>query len=82
MSIDNSVISGLAHRSVMQSDECKKCPYKFVCLGCCPKNSEGQLADMTKMTCGVFGFPEILDNIEFDYRTIANVKNNSDRKVV
>ena len=72
ISLNESVISGLANRSVFANEECKKCPYKFVCLGDCPKSAEGQWSDMSRMSCGPFKYPEIMDNIEFDYRALAN----------
>jgi len=70
ISLNESVILGLVNRSVFNNQECRKCPYKFVCLGECPKASEAQHSDMSQMVCGPFNHPEIMNNIEFNYEAV------------
>jgi len=65
VSVDKDVVSLLASRSVMNHTKCRKCPYKFICLGNCPKTSEG-LGE--EMTCGIFSDPDIMSNLEFNYQ--------------
>jgi len=64
LSLDNEATSKLFNRSVMNNDTCKKCAYKFVCLGGCPKSAETKNREMT---CGIFADEESLDNLEFNY---------------
>jgi len=64
VSINEDATLKLAKRSVINHDKCQACSYKFVCLGGCPKISEGVGEDMT---CGVFLDSEIMDNLEYNY---------------
>lgn len=49
---------------MINSKKCKKCPYKFVCLGGCPLSSRTKHEEMS---CGIFGDEELLDDLEFNY---------------
>lgn len=62
--LNENIVQELFNRNILNNDQCRKCPYKFVCLGGCP------LAARTKkqeMACGIYGDDEILDNLEFNY---------------
>ena len=64
ISINSNEVDKLINRSVINSKKCKKCPYKFVCLGGCPLSSRTKHEEMS---CGIFSDEEILDNLEFNY---------------
>ena len=65
VSLCNDAINQLSTRSVMKHEKCRRCPYKFVCLGNCPKVQEclGE-----EMTCGVYLDSDIMDNLEYNYQ--------------
>lgn len=65
--IDEDAISDLLNRSVMRNEKCKKCAYKFVCMGGCPISARTKNAEIS---CGVYADEDILDNLEYDYRWI------------
>ncbi len=67
ISIDETAVSNLLNRSVMKNERCKKCAYKFVCLGGCPISARTK---NTEMVCGIYGDEDILDNLEYDYHWI------------
>ncbi len=60
-------ISELLNRNIMTNEKCKKCSYKFICLGGCPLSS---IAKDKNESCGIFKEEKILDNLEFDYNSI------------
>lgn len=60
-------ISNLLNRNIMTNEKCKKCCYKFICLGGCPLSS---IAKDKNESCGIFKDEKILDNLEFDYNSI------------
>ena len=62
ITINRELVEQLASRSVLRNEKCRECPYKFVCLGNCPKSAE---AKGLEMSCGVFAEPDILGNLEF-----------------
>lgn len=64
ISINSNEVDKLINRSVINSKKCKKCPYKFVCLGGCPLSSRTKHEEMS---CGIFGDEELLDDLEFNY---------------
>jgi radical SAM protein with 4Fe4S-binding SPASM domain len=64
VSLNEDVIKKLAFRSVVTNKKCTRCPYKFICLGNCPKSAE---AKGEEMTCGVFLNDEIMNNLEYNY---------------
>lgn len=64
ISINNNEVDKLINRNVINSKKCKKCPYKFVCLGGCPLSSRTKHEEMS---CGIFGDEELLDDLEFNY---------------
>lgn len=67
ISIDETAVSNLLNRSVMRNERCKKCAYKFICLGGCPISARTKNAEMS---CGIYADEDILDNLEYDYRWI------------
>jgi len=69
ISLDDEAVSKLLNRSVINSDKCKSCAYKFVCLGGCPMSSTIKGEDMS---CGPFADEEIMDNIELNYAWIPD----------
>ena len=64
ISLYDNIASGLLNRSVMKNATCRKCVYKFVCLGGCPATAA---VKNTEMDCGIFADEEVLDNLEFNY---------------
>ncbi len=60
-------ISKLLNRNIETNEKCKKCSYKFICLGGCPLSS---IAKDKNESCGIFKDEKILDNLEFDYNSI------------
>lgn len=68
ISIDETVVYNLLNRSVMGNERCRKCVYKFVCLGGCPISARTK---NTEMACGIYADEDILDNLEFDYYCIG-----------
>jgi uncharacterized protein len=64
ISIDETSVSNLLNRSIMRNERCKKCAYKFVCLGGCPISARTK---NTEMACGIYGDEDILDNLEYNY---------------
>src|SRR5699024_786565 len=64
ISIDENAVSNLLNRSVIRNERCKKCAYKFICLGGCPIAARTK---NTEMACGIFGDEDILDSLEYNY---------------
>jgi len=67
VSINSSATDKLLKRSVMTSEKCKACAYKFVCLGGCPMAARAKGVDMY---CGAFADDEIMDNLEYNHNWI------------
>lgn len=63
------VVKQISETTILKQDKCRKCPYKYVCLGGCAlvARAKGKFMD-----CGIFAHGDILDNLEFDYRKIAH----------
>lgn len=68
--IFEDVIMQISESTILKQEECRKCSYKYVCLGGCAlvARAKGKVMD-----CGIFAHEDILDNLEFDYAKIARI---------
>ncbi|SUY46504.1 radical SAM domain-containing protein [Clostridium putrefaciens] len=64
INLDETAISNLLNRSVLQNKKCNDCAYKFVCLGGCPISARTK---QVEMACGIYSDEVFLDNLEFNY---------------
>lgn len=72
VSFNGEKVMELANRNVFDDQECKKCIYKFVCLGGCP-----MIAEMkgVKKYCGGFKNSGLID--QFSYLYLGDKKSNA-----